>query len=532
MDRTSFKQDIFALIGINAVMVLSHLTLLFVPYFWDEAGYYIPAAYDFFKLGILIPASTISNAHPPLPVFYLALWWNIFGFKPLITRLAMLLVASFALLEIWKISRHICYGLQQAKWLALTVTVLTAVYPVFYVQSSLAHADLPAAALTLCGIRLWLEEKRVYGSFAFALACLAKETVIIFPIALMIWECFFFLLHKKKQVDNRRVKTAIFPRRLPLLFSPVPLLFWYIYHLSATGHIFGNAEFFRYNLSGTLSPLRFLAAFMQRAWQLFGHMGLWVLTLAALLAWIFWKIPKPEPTPPLLKMFSYFIGIQWVFYSIAGGALLTRYLLVAFPLVILILLRSIAVRTTHWKFTSLLVATSFIFGWWNSPPYRSAPEDNLAYRDFAMMHKGAIDYISGHYKNPSILTAWPASDELTRPWLGYLPASSPLEHKAPRIIRIEDFSVEQVLAARQNSDYDLVLAFSTKDTPPRRIHIDGWDKLNQKYFRDHEDLSPVTIAKLLGGKVMYREDGDRGWVAVIYIDRSQLARLEVQATTY
>ena len=32
---------------------ISHYRLLRLPYFWDEAGYYIPAAWDFFRLGTL-----------------------------------------------------------------------------------------------------------------------------------------------------------------------------------------------------------------------------------------------------------------------------------------------------------------------------------------------------------------------------------------------------------------------------------------------------------------------------------------------
>ena len=30
-----------------AALILLHLPLLRLPYFWDEAGYYIPAAWDF-----------------------------------------------------------------------------------------------------------------------------------------------------------------------------------------------------------------------------------------------------------------------------------------------------------------------------------------------------------------------------------------------------------------------------------------------------------------------------------------------------
>ncbi len=51
-----------------------------LPYYWDEAGYYIPAAWDFFRTGSLIPITTLTNAHPPLPSIYLALWWKGCGY--------------------------------------------------------------------------------------------------------------------------------------------------------------------------------------------------------------------------------------------------------------------------------------------------------------------------------------------------------------------------------------------------------------------------------------------------------------------
>src|SRR5437763_10434825 len=97
--------QVFALI-FTAIFLL-HAPLLRLPYFWDEAGYYIPAAYDFFTTGHLIPSSTLTNAHPPLPSIYLALWWKVLGYSPLITRLAMLFVAAFALWQLFLIARKV-----------------------------------------------------------------------------------------------------------------------------------------------------------------------------------------------------------------------------------------------------------------------------------------------------------------------------------------------------------------------------------------------------------------------------------------
>jgi hypothetical protein len=45
--------------GVRGAVCLTHFTLLRLPYYWDEAGYYIPAAWDFFRTGSLIP----TDAH-------------------------------------------------------------------------------------------------------------------------------------------------------------------------------------------------------------------------------------------------------------------------------------------------------------------------------------------------------------------------------------------------------------------------------------------------------------------------------------
>ena len=97
-DREESRIPAAALFAIIfTVIFVAHFPLLRLPYFWDEAGYYIPAARDLWLTGSLIPHSTPSNAHPPLVMAYLALWWKIAGYSPFVTRTAMLAVAAFAL---------------------------------------------------------------------------------------------------------------------------------------------------------------------------------------------------------------------------------------------------------------------------------------------------------------------------------------------------------------------------------------------------------------------------------------------------
>ena len=159
---------------IFVALYLSHFTLLRLPYYWDEAGYYIPAAWDFFRTGSLIPTSTLTNAHPPLPSIYLALCWKASGYYPEVTREAVLLVATLGLLAVWRLAMRLVGVASVAFWTVL----LTGLYPIWFAQSSLAHADIFAAACSLWGLVYALpnRDRRPWAAALwFAAAALSKE---------------------------------------------------------------------------------------------------------------------------------------------------------------------------------------------------------------------------------------------------------------------------------------------------------------------------------------------------------------------
>src|SRR4030081_2213080 len=82
---------------ICVVLVLAtHFPYLRLPFYWDEAGYYFPAALDFARHGHLIPQNPVANPHPPLLSIYLGTLIKIFGTSPYVTRIAMCLVAGTA----------------------------------------------------------------------------------------------------------------------------------------------------------------------------------------------------------------------------------------------------------------------------------------------------------------------------------------------------------------------------------------------------------------------------------------------------
>src|SRR5271170_2903313 len=234
---------------ILVVIFLLHVPLLQLPYFWDEAGYYVPAARDILLTGSLIPRSTVSNAHPPLVMAWLALWWKVVGYAPLVTRTAMLVAAAFSLLGVFRLAERVANTR-----VAIAATLCTAVYPVFFAQSSLAQVDLAAAGLIFWGLTAYVEGNAAATVVWFSLAALAKETAILAPAVLAGWEMIGLLARKTSQrklwlngegerSDSPRNNQAA--RRIASLMLPgLPLALWYGYHYVQTGYVFGNPEFF------------------------------------------------------------------------------------------------------------------------------------------------------------------------------------------------------------------------------------------------------------------------------------------------
>src|SRR6201981_2441175 len=174
--RPSSPQPALVFAAIVVVIFLLHVPLLQLPYFWDEAGYYVPAARDLLLSGSLIPHTTVSNAHPPLVIAWIALWWKAAGYAPLVTRSAMLVVAAFSLLGVFRLAERAANT-----QVAIASTLCTALHPVFFAQSSLAQVDLAAAGLTFWGLCAYLEDRPFAVAIWFSLAALAKETAILAP---------------------------------------------------------------------------------------------------------------------------------------------------------------------------------------------------------------------------------------------------------------------------------------------------------------------------------------------------------------
>jgi 4-amino-4-deoxy-L-arabinose transferase-like glycosyltransferase len=231
-------------------------------------------------------------------------------------------------------------------------------------------------------------------------------------------------------------------------------------------------------------------------------------------------IPVSRTAPPTIaksqfKAIAVVLLANWIAFSVLGGALLTRYLLPMYPLILLLCAAAWHRHLRQWWAIAALSAAAFLAGIWINPPYAFAPEDNLTYRDFIVLQQHAIHLIDQRYPQATVLTAWPATSELNRPELGYI-------NHPVKTVAIQNFAMDEIQkAAADPGSYDVALIFSTKWEPAANQFNLGRqnESTDTKYFDFHRDLSPAEVAALLHGDIVWQAHRKGEWAAVLHFPR-------------
>jgi len=258
---------------------------------------------------------------------------------------------------------------------AWATVVVTALYPVFYEASAApdARADVATTALVIWGLCFYLPARpaglearetqetggglwrRLASVVAFALAGLLKETALVVPSALIIWEA------------SRRGRRGL--RRAPLVaLAFVPALVGALSSWHTGEGASGSAS----SLSTLLRApdlWQVLDACGVRAWQGFGHAGLYLLTVAMLLLTCFVK-PVSDPSGERGRID---VQVQLSFLIIALGYIVLLSLSSSeagagdaremLPVVLLLILVSVSTvwrRVRYWSALLFAICAAFV----------------------------------------------------------------------------------------------------------------------------------------------------------------------------
>jgi 4-amino-4-deoxy-L-arabinose transferase-like glycosyltransferase len=411
-----------------SVLLLTHLPWIDLPYFWDEAGYYIPAALDLFH-GSAIPNSVPPLIHPPGLAVVLAAVWSLAGFHPESTRFAMLLLASGAALASLLVAIEL---LRDARGMpAFLAAAMVCVSPVFFAQAVLAQPDMPAMLLAAFALWFFLREHIPQAAAVCVALVMMKETGIVAPAVFGAWLTY-----------ERRWRDAAW------FLAPIAALgAWIVILTTATGHWAGTSDFVVYNLLYPLHPLRVAVNTLRRIYYLFFANLHWVGGFAILFAWRTSRIFRTRSW----RVTALFAVAHIVTVTLLGGATLERYLLPVLPILYAAMAAGLSLFPRNPRLIcSAALLAGLIAGIFINPPYPFPYEDNQAWADFVRLQADAAGYVKHWYSSARITTTWPLTRELSRPDLGYADrplAVDALNDLSPETLRRADWRKVRVLVA-------------------------------------------------------------------------------------
>ena len=451
-----------------APVFLIHFQLLWLPYFWDELGQFVPTALDVLRSGALVPHSTIPNVHPPGLEIYLALCYKLFGFAIPVTRLAMLLLAGAALLVTFLLAIELSQGAKGAP--AFLPPVFLLISPLFFTQSMLAQLDMPAMLFTLLALLLFLKREYAWAAGACVALVLVKETGIVTPFV------FFCVMAQRK--DWRRA--AWFAG------SAVALLAWLLLLHAKTGYWLGDPEFARYNVNYALQPVRMLIALARRGFYL-GFLEMRVVGTAVLISVAAKCKPFRTPAWGIVVAVS---ALNILLVSLLGGAELERYLLPVLPLFYI----AVSVALTELRKPLVIMATTlmilgltFCIGW--NPPYPFPFENNYSMVDFVRLQQSAAEYAEQNLSGRTIATAWPYTSGLRNPDLGFV------EHRQ-KVVETHDLHYSSVKAIPADR-FDTLITYTREWVPAPSLMDSNFVRwFLQKFYQWEPDITPEECQEL------------------------------------
>ena len=450
------RSRIILLLAFAAVMIALHVPYVRLPYHWDELGQFVPSALDLYRSGTWVTTSAEPNIHPPGLSAVLAAVWTFTGYSILSTRLTMLMMAGVGVYLSFLLAIRLARGTQGAPAFAAAAFLVAA--PMFYTQSMMAALDMPAMVFTVLALLLFLDGRILPSAAACTALVLMKETALTTPMVFAAWLWF----------QDKRRKEAFF-----FLLPPLALAVWLLVLRQATGSFFGNAEFAKYNVTDSLTPLHILYGIWRRLYTLFFADGHWI---GAIALWFGWHLFRGRDWMIALAV----AGAQVAAVTVLGGAVLDRYLLPVLP----ILYAAFAVAASAYTparrmWSNLGLLGLLVAGWFVNPPYPFPLENNLAVVDFVQLQREAAQYIESNYRGQRVTSVWPFTAAVREPDFGYV---------QQRIATLEAPGLHAAeLQTLKLSDSDVIVLYSRAQVPPDYVLEHAWIR---SYLGEYMDLQP------------------------------------------
>ncbi len=315
---------------------------------------------------------------------------------------------------------------------------------------------------------------------------LTKETAITTPFVFAAW----------LWLRDKRRKQALY-----FLAPALALAGWLAVLHHSTGYWLGNQEFTTYNATGTLEPFHIFSALLRRAWFLFVSDGNFLGTLALYLGW---RILKGRDW----TITAWVAAAQVLVVVVFGGAVLERYLLPVLPIVYVAMAAAASVYPASWRRVSHVVMIALLVaGWFWNPPYPFPFENNLAMVNFIRLQEEAASYLEAYAPDERIASAWPFTDELKNPDLGYV--QHPLKTVDAGGLRSSQ------LAALDRRRFDLLVVYK-RITPAAGTIFEAAPLRDvlQHYYEYYPQATEAEIRAAMGFVPLIRWERRGQWIEI------------------
>ncbi len=420
------KYDITAFLFFLLVVFIAKFSTLNTPYYWDEMGW-IRAAHWLSQVNLLrsIPGfhpSTTFWGHPPALHLSLASLYKLFGESVWLSHL-LILCFSFLGAYFTYLLGTFLYGRKVGIFSALFL-FFSAIY---FAQSGMFLGDIPVTALGVMSIHFALRKKYIPYLLCAVYMVMIKETAIAILFSLLIYS---FL------TDGHRSKNAfreILKYGLPLLVIAA----FSILQKFTTGK-FCCIYPFKFQLFELQPNLVIHQVFEISKW-LFFYQYRYIFTFLIVLNFIINKAHKSQKELLLFLLIFILSG-----YSFSFLYFLPRYLLPTLPYFYIMgawslieLIKSKRLQTVMGTAITAVLIYSL-----SGTVLQGNNEWDMKYLEIVKIHKTMCQYIEEEFPNARVLTTFPHTQQLRRPYLGYV--------KKP--VKVVPFKEERGLG-----DFDLIL---------------------------------------------------------------------------
>ncbi|WP_346862192.1 glycosyltransferase family 39 protein [uncultured Draconibacterium sp.] len=391
---------------IFVAIAFPHLSL---PYFWDEAWSYFPAAFKMYENGpSLIPGSLPlwdAKGHPLFFFFISSVWMQLFGTSVFAVHLLPFLISLSTLGALFVLVKK-----QAGTWAANIAILLFSVQSLFLAQATFLLPEMLITLLLLLAIHFYLDKKYWLFVLVASIMVMTKETSIVFIGGFLLFHLFVYL---KPDKESRRYIFESVLLCLPLIVYGMFL----ILHKKAFGTFLfqEHTGYIEFSFAAVARKLQIATGII------FTRYGRNIILLATLIAPVILIIKKIKLQNKKLLALLLVLTILFLLFS-ALNFYTQRYMLSLLALFItLTSVLLVQVKFSNRYLNVLIVAIISAVPFYYSLTKKSNSDSDLGFVNVVKVHQQMVKYCEEQgWQEQPISASFNLIFCLRNPHLGYV----------------------------------------------------------------------------------------------------------------